>query len=271
MSRLKHIKPYQIFEASAPALTAEQIEWLDECSVGRWKLNRQTGLIDVDGDFSCSGQGLTDFKGVRFGKVNGDFYCNNNRLTSLEGAPQSVSSGFYCSNNQLTSLEGAPQSVSSVFNCHYNQLTTLEGAPQKVGGSFCCDHNQLTTLVGAPQKAGGIFYCDHNQLTTLVGAPQSVGGGFNCDSNVLTSLEGAPQKVGGIFYCEGNQVSESTLKAIFALMKKGMAYQQALEKRWPKMKDEDRVLMYKDHPSLTPEDARKYKALATYGNIKGYL
>jgi hypothetical protein len=37
------------------------------------------------------------------------------------------------------------------------------------------------------------------------------------------------------------------------------------------MGDEDRVLMYKDHPSLSPEETRKYKALATYNNMKGYL
>ena len=54
-------------------------------------------------------------------------------------------------------------------------------------------------------------------------------------------------------------------------MRKGMAYQQALEKRWPKMKDVDRVLMYKEMPDLPQEDARKYKALATYAKIKGYL
>jgi hypothetical protein len=104
-----------------------------------------------------------------------------------------------------------------------------------------------------------------------VGAPKSVGGRFECQHNLLTSLEGAPRKVGENFRCERNPVSESTLEAIFALMKKGMAYQQALEKRWPKMGDEDRVLIYKQMPDVSPEDARKYKALATYNNIKGYL
>jgi hypothetical protein len=56
-------------------------------------------------------------------------------------------------------------------------------------------------------------------------------------------------------------------------MKKGKSYQQALEEYWPEMEDEDRVLIYKDknHSSLTPEDARKYRALSTYSNIKGYL
>ena len=198
---MKYIKPYQIFEASASApaaLTQEQIDWLDECADWSWKLNPSTGLIDVDGDFDCREQGLTDLKGVKFGKVGERFDCEDNHLTSLVGAPQSVGGGFYC------------------------------------------DRNRLTTLVGAPQKVGGDFWGHRNQLTSMVGAPQTVKGSF---------------------YCADNSVSESTLKAIFALMKSGMAYQQALEKRWPKMKDVDRVLMYKQMTNLPPEDIRKYKAL----------
>ena len=207
---MKYIREYQVFEASATAtaLTAEQIKWLDECADGEWKLNPQTGLVDINGDFYCSEQGLTDFKGVRFGKVSGGFYCEGNQLTTLEGAPRAVSLSFHC---------------------------------------------------------GG------NQLTSLIVAPQSVGGDFNCRSNQLTTLVGAPQTVDRGFYCENNPVSESTLKAIFALMKKGKSYQQALEEHWPKMADEDRAVLYKQMPDLSPEDERKYKALATYGNIKGYL
>ena len=210
MSRLKHIKPYQLFESEPirTVFTKEQLNWLDECAAGRWKLNPQTGFVDVNGDFDCNKQGLTDLKGVKFGDVIGYFWCHNNQLTSLEGAPQTVGRGFWCHINQLTSLEGAPQSVKGDFRCYDNQLTTLEGAPKSVGGSF---------------------------------------------------------------WCEDNPVSITTLASIFALMKKGMVYQQALEERWPKMKDVDRVLMYKEMPSLSPEETRKYKALATYGNIKNYL
>jgi len=292
---MKYIKPYQIFEASAsasaPALTAEQIEWLDKCVHVSWTLNPQTGLVDVDGDFYCVDEGLTDFKGVKFGKVGGYFSCEKNELTSLVGAPKTVNGDFWCHDNELTSLVGAPQTVGGYFDCRGNQLTTLVGAPQTVGGFDCegnrltsldgapqevkgyfdCRGNQLTTLVGAPQSVGGDFNCDNNQLTTLEGAPQTVGVDFYCNDNELTTLEGAPQTVKGSFNCEGNPVSESTLKAIFALMRKGMAYQQALEKRWPKMKDVDRVLMYKQMTNLPPEEMRKYNALATYANIKSYL
>jgi len=271
---MKYIREYQVFEASASApaaLTQEQIDWLDKCVERSWKLNTSTGLIDVNGDFDCRKQGLTDLKGVKFGKVSGRFTCTYNQLTTLEGAPQTVGGSFYCYNNQLTTLEGAPQTVGVNFFCENNQLTTLEGAPQSVGEDFYCDQNHLTTLEGAPQTVGGGFDCSDNQLTSLEGAPKTVGGDFDCENNQLTTLEGAPQTVKGYFACEDNPVSESTLEAIFALMRKGMAYQQALEKCWPKVKGKDRELMYKQMTNLPPEETRKYNALATYANIKGYL
>ena len=247
---MRHIKPYsQLFEASAE-LTAEQIDWLNRFTFGRWKLNPQTGLVDVKGNFGCTGKGLTNLRGIRFGEVSGYFNCDYNQLTTLEGAPQSVGGEFDCSNNQLTSLEGAPQTV---------------------GDSFFCYGNQLTTLKGAPRTVGGVFFCAGNRLTTLEGAPQTIRRDFSCSGNQLTSLEGAPQSVRGIFYCSDNPVSETTLKTIFLLMRNGKTYQQALEVYWPKMGDEDKALMYKQMPNLPLEDARTYKALATYAKIKGYL
>ena len=143
---MKYIREYQIFEASAtaaaPALTAEQIDWLDKCTGNSWKYNPQTGLIDVDGDFDCKRQGLTDLKGVKFGKVSGDFDCRGNQLTTLEGAPQTVVWGFACNGNELTSLEGAPKTVGGSFLCYNNQLTTLVGCPHSVGRNFDCYENK---------------------------------------------------------------------------------------------------------------------------------
>ena len=204
---MKHIRPYGIFEASAAApaaLTPEQMEWLNECTKGTWKLNHQTGLVDVDGRFDCSEQGLSDFKGVRFGVVERSFWCENNLLTSLVGAPEKVKGSFWCENNRLTSLEGAPREVGRDFRCYNNLLTSLVGAPQKVEGDFYCRNNQLTTLEGAPREVGESFYCYDNRLTSLEGAPREVRGGFSCDNNLLTSLVGAPEKVGVGFYCSNN-------------------------------------------------------------------
>jgi hypothetical protein len=246
---MKYVKLFEDFSTST-SLAEDQIKWLDSCTKKTWKLNHATGLIDVDGSFNCVQQDLTDFKGVAFGQVKGYFYCHDNELTSLVGAPQTVGVSFYCHNNQLTSLEGAPQTVGVSFYCHNNQLTSLEGAPQTVGGGFVCNNNQLTSLEGAPQKVGWDFVCDNNQLTSLKGAPQTVGGGFVCDNN---------------------PVSEKTLASIFVLMQKGKSYQQALEEFWPKMDDNDRALMYKDLKDLTPEEIRRYQALATVNRIKNYL
>jgi hypothetical protein len=266
---MRHVKLFEAFSTST-SLTEDQIKWLDRCSERGWNLNPSTGLIDVDGGFDCHGQGLKDFKGVRFGHVNGYFYCDNNQLTSLEGAPQTVNGSFYCNANQLTSLEGAPQTVGGDFYCSNNQLTSLEGAPQTVDGFFYCNDNQLTSLVGAPQTVGGFFRCHENRLTSLVGAPLTVGN-FICNDNQITSLEGAPQTVRGEFYCDNNPVSKETLASIFNLMKSRKSYQQALTECWPDMDDNDRILMYKDHISLTPEESRKYQALATVNRIKNYL
>ena len=202
------------------SLTQEQRKWLDKCTDGTWTLNPKTGLVDVDGDFWCSNQGLTDFKGVKFGEVKRGFNCENNRLTSLEGAPQEVGGSFNCAHNSLTSLEGAPLNVGGYFWCCHNSLTSLVGAPKTVGGSFDCNKNRLTSLVGAPQEVSGSFACNKNRLTSLVGAPQEVGGSFNCEKNSLTSLVGAPLKVGMDFYCDNNPVSQKTLKAIFEKMQK---------------------------------------------------
>jgi hypothetical protein len=183
---MRHVKLFEDFSAST-SLTEDQIKWLDSCTTGSWNINPSTGLIDVDYNFHCAQQNLTDFKGVAFGHVSGYFYCGNNQLTSLVGAPQTVGVSFYCNDNQLTSLEGAPQTVR------------------------------------------------------------------------------------GDFYCRNNQVSEETLSSIFALMKKGNSYQQALEEYWPNMDNEDRVLMYKDLKGLTPDEIRSYQALATVVRIKNYL
>ena len=290
---MKNLKTYrQLFE-SVGELTPEQIKWLDECTEGTWKINPQTGLVDVKGHFNCSEQGLTDFKGVRFGVVSGDFYCygnrlttlegapqeiggyfycENNRLTSLEGAPQRVRGSFKCTNNQLTSLEGAPQSVGQAFNCSNNQLTSLVGAPQKVGFWFSCDHNQLTSLEGAPQEVRGDFICSNNQLTSLEGAPQRVRGGFFCENNQLTSLDGAPREINGIFYSESNPVSEGTLRRILYPMEKGKSYIQAVETLWNEIPLDDQALLYRPgFEWVSPEFGKKLDVIKAYQGFKGMI
>ena len=72
-------------------------------------------------------------------------------------------------------------------------------------------------------------------------------------------------------YGSGYHTDGRQMHFIFDLIRKGESYQQALEKSWPKMKDEDRGLMYKQMPSLSPEETRKYQALAKFFSIKSYI
>ena len=122
---MKHVLPYSLFEnqTAIQTLSKEQVSWLDECTDGTWQLNPATGLVDVDENFNCDGQGLSDFKGVRFGGVRGFFDCRNNQLTTLEGAPREVGGSFWCNNNQLTTLEGAPRKVGWDFSCWDNPVS----------------------------------------------------------------------------------------------------------------------------------------------------
>ena len=220
MTKMRHLQTYRLFE-SAQTLTQDQKDFLDKYTKGgSWSLNPSTGLVDVDGDFYCSREGLNDLLGIRFGKAFWNFYCNGNNLTSLEGAPQTVGGDFYCSDNSLQTLEGAPQTVGGDFSCNKNNLMTIEGAPQIVNGAFYCSGNMLTSLTGAPQTVGGEFGCTDNKLTSLEGAPETVEGDFSCYNNRLTSLAGAPETVKGGFSSDSLKIprgkwSMDTLIGIF--------------------------------------------------------
>jgi hypothetical protein len=161
---MKHLRSFSLFESQTSVLTTDQEAFLNEYIKGTWSVNRQTGLVDVEGNFACSSKRLKSLSGISFGHVSGNFACFNNQLTSLKGAPQTVGGGFDCSYNDLTSLEGAPQTVGRYFFCESNKLTSLEGAPQTVGWGFDCSYNDLTSLEGAPRTVGVNFLSDKFQL-----------------------------------------------------------------------------------------------------------
>ena len=206
---MRHLKRYsQLFENSQE-LSQEQQDWLDKCTNRSWKVNPETGLVDVTGNFNCSGKKrMTDFKGVRFGHVSGNFSCYNNSLASLEGAPQRVDGDFNCAFNRLTSLEGAPNKVGGKFDCSDNMLTSLEGAPQSGLASLVCSNNQLTSLKGAPRKVTDSYFvldCSNNRITSLKGTPSKTRW-LNCSNNQLTTLNGAPSKIDWL-NCSNNQLT----------------------------------------------------------------
>ena len=70
---MKRILNYKTFinESACPStLTPEQINFLNKYVKGKWKLNDE-GVVDVDDDFNCSSKGISDFKGIVFGKASG--------------------------------------------------------------------------------------------------------------------------------------------------------------------------------------------------------
>ncbi len=187
---MKYIKLYEEFNSFE--LNAEQKEFLDKYAKWKWKLNQETGLVDIDGDFNCRDKNLTSFLGIKFSKVGGDFHCGYNKLTSLKGCPTSVGGYFNCCYNQLISLEGCPTSVGGNFDCSYNQLTSLQGCPARV---FCFD-------------------CCNNQLTSLQGCSTNIGNYFSCHDNELTSLQGCPTSVDGYFYTHNNPISDKGIDLV---------------------------------------------------------
>ena len=111
---MRYIRPYY---ESVTNLTQEQIDFLNDCTEGEWKVDPDTGLIDIRGNFDCRWKNLNDFKGLRFGKVYESFNCSNNNLKTLDGSPREVGRDFTCINNPLISLEGAPLEVEWYFVC----------------------------------------------------------------------------------------------------------------------------------------------------------
>jgi hypothetical protein len=127
---MKHLQSFSLFEAQFPGLTPDQEAFLNEYTNGTWSVNRQTGLVDVEGSFNCKSRRLKSLSDISFGHVSGHFLCANNQLTTLVGAPQTVDGGFYCYNNQLTTLAGAPQTVGGRFSCDSFKLQNGKWNPQ---------------------------------------------------------------------------------------------------------------------------------------------
>lgn len=266
---MKNLKRYrQLFE-STEDLTQEQKDWLDRCTIdfyddtiGTWKVNSQTGLVDVDGDFHCNNMRLNDLKGVRFGKVTGNFWCSRNNLTSLAGCPQEVGGTFNCYGNELSTLDGSPKKVTSTFDCSENELVSLKGISGVIGGSFYCHRNNLTSLEGLPNdlKIGGDFDCSKNKLKSFKGASNLVVKNLDCSDNNLTSLDGAPVAMGQIIASD-NPISRGMITRVLRMRGLGRTIEVAVHSLWGDTPDEDRIYLAKHHPTLPEDEKNIYRAM----------
>jgi hypothetical protein len=238
---MKHIRKYQELFEAVSALSKEQTEWLNFFTNGQWKLNKQTGEVDVTGDFLCSGPNVDGFKGIQFGTVTGNFSCHYGGLKSLQGAPRKVGGYFYC---------------------HRNELETLKGAPETIGGDFNCSHNKLVSLEGGPSGTVGSFNCSRNALTSLKGAPQAVISSLDCSHNQLVSLEGAPLGAQDAVFNQ-NPVTSGLLYFLYRDMSSGLSWPEAVAGRWSEInKESDSILLAPSHPNFTPEEIKGLEAMA---------
>ena len=127
------------------------------------------GTIDVNEGVHLDYYILTELP-LKFNKVNGNFNCSGTGLTTLDGSPKEVGGVFYCYNNKLTSLEGGPIKVSGNFDCGDNKLTDLKGSPKEVGGNFYCHNNKITSLEFGPEVIkNGTYSVQNNDLYDTYG------------------------------------------------------------------------------------------------------
>ena len=203
---LKKFSQFITEQAHVQTLSDDQKEFLKEFTKGKWSINPQTGLVDIQGSFDFADYEFDDLQGIEFGMVSKDFFCMSSSLKSLKGGPRFVGRNFDCSSNELESLEGAPEHVGKEFDCSYNDLISLEGGPKRVGSFYKCMKSGLESLKGAPEEVPGEFDCSDNSLTLLDGAPRRIGKNFICSYNEIMILKGGPEFVGGKYDCSNNKL-----------------------------------------------------------------
>lgn len=204
-----YLKYYsQLFENSN-TLSIEQKYLLNRGIWGRgsrWKINKDSGLVDVDGNFDI-GQDtrLKDLRGLRFGVVDGDFIIDNTNIESLDGSPKRVNGNFDFSISLVRSLEGSPRYVGGDFMGSINSIESLNGCPEIIKGSLFLSRNELKNLSGITKNIGFSLDVSGNFLNSLEGCQEKIEGNFNCSDNKnLENLVGGPMEVGGDYRCERN-------------------------------------------------------------------
>jgi hypothetical protein len=203
---MKHIRRYsEIFESSN-SITPIQENFLMRGTKGRgrWYFNKETGLIDVEGDFSTPNNSMTNLYGLNFGRVTGKFDIFNTKIYSLKGSPLEVGGDFDASSCFLSSLDGSPVKVGGDFEVSVNKIKSLDGCPEEIGGSLWLSMNSIKSLKGLTKKIGYSLQLSVNPLESLEGCPEKIDGNFNCSDTLIRNLIGGPKMVGGDYRCNTN-------------------------------------------------------------------
>lgn len=184
---MKHLKSYKIFESTSESnLPDGLLKMLDKSVKGTWKINSQTGKIDIEGDLKMlqvmpsklpQGRLIANdlkelFGGFEIGKVTGDYECARVSTYSLEGGPEYVGGNFSVwQNSHVKEMKGCPSFVGGDFQYSSQEcLSNFKGSPDVVKGDFIYrygGHRQcfLSSLKGlTPEIGGSLSIADMEEL-----------------------------------------------------------------------------------------------------------
>lgn len=102
-------------------------DWLTGAGIDNFKIDRDTLVVDVDGDVNINDMNLIKIP-VKFGKVTGWFNVKDNaRLASLVGCPDSAKV-IYCSSTAIKNFYGIGE-TESVYADDLSNLESFSGLP----------------------------------------------------------------------------------------------------------------------------------------------
>lgn len=250
-------------------------------------IGKLNGLYDLEGspdivggDFNLAQNNIENLKGCTR-DIDGDFVMFNNNLVSLEGGPISSDKSMnylISSNSNLKSLKGCPE-VTGDFDASGCDLQSLEGSPRVVFGYFNVSENNLKSLEGSPDEVHGMYNCSYNEIKDVTGISGFIQDKLDIDDNPIESLRGfnytdSNFQLPRTIYLSDSEDRKGELlidiaKICFAYK---IPWEQGVIRKWDRMTDEEKVMIYKQVKDvISEEDFKYYKAMERYLNLKDLL
>ena len=156
-----------------------------------FKLNKETGLVDVYGNFthgyySPAVEGNKNFMGIKFGKAYGSFKTNSEKSLpekNLSGFPIEVDKDFELTDDgRIKSLEGFPD---------------LKGQKISIKGTAVSDFSPLNEVLSGIIEIENMDLSENTELKSLtqIKFPEKVKR-LNISNLPIKSLEGCPNEIG---------------------------------------------------------------------------
>jgi hypothetical protein len=187
------------------SLSEDLVNFMNQSvKTGSWKINRETGKIDVNGsvDANLNRYDIDEIKEnkIQFGRVSGEFLWNSFQdIEDLSMMPREIGHNFSLSSCYLKSCKNFPDEVGRDIDLSFlSELGSLEGLPEKVNGDLSLQYSKVKSLKGSPKKVKGSYSVHRSEIIDLEGAPEEVGKNFKAgDNKSLISLKGFPEVVNG--------------------------------------------------------------------------